>query len=128
MVVESTEAALRLASGLSFSKGMARTAESRAAEVVSALVGLKRDGALFYAMELLDGIDLQKLVERFGPMPRAIGTTAALCLPMAVFGIAGFVLSPTPAECPSGCTGYVYLPAVAATGISAASPFASLDL
>jgi hypothetical protein len=38
---------------------------------------------------------------------------------MAVFGIAGFVLSPTPAECPSGCRGYVYLPAVAATGISA---------
>jgi hypothetical protein len=38
---------------------------------------------------------------------------------MAAFGLAGFVLAPTPAECPSGCSGYVYLPAVAAIGISA---------
>jgi hypothetical protein len=59
------------------------------------------------------------MLERFGPMPRAIGTSAALCLPMAAFGLAGFVLAPTPAECPSGCSGYVYLPAVAAIGISA---------
>jgi len=33
--------------------------------------GLKHDGELFYAMELLDGIDLQAFVERFGPMPPA---------------------------------------------------------
>jgi hypothetical protein len=59
------------------------------------------------------------VLERFGSMPRAIGTSAALCLPMAGFGLAGFVLAPTPAECPSGCSGYVYLPAVAAIGISA---------
>jgi hypothetical protein len=59
------------------------------------------------------------MLERFGPMPRAIGTSAALCLPMAGFGLAGFVLAPTPAECRSGCSGYVYLPAVAAIGISA---------
>jgi hypothetical protein len=38
---------------------------------------------------------------------------------MAGFGLAGFVLAPTPAECASGCSGYVYLPAVAAIGISA---------
>ena len=59
------------------------------------------------------------MLVRFGSMPRAIGTSAALCLPMAAFGIAGFVVSPTPAGCPSGCSGYVYLPAVAAIGISA---------
>jgi uncharacterized membrane protein YfcA len=74
---------------------------------VSSLLGL---GVSWFTVPVL---------ERFGSMPRAIGTSAALCLPMAAFGLAGFVLAPTPAECPSGCSGYVYLPAVAAIGISA---------
>lgn len=31
--------------------------------------GVAADGTLYYVMELLDGIDLQRLVERFGPLP-----------------------------------------------------------
>ena len=53
----------------------------REAEAVAALrsphtvqlydFGVAPDGTLFYAMELLDGIDLQRLVEDFGPVPPA---------------------------------------------------------
>jgi len=31
--------------------------------------GVTREGALYYVMELLDGLDLKRLVERFGPLP-----------------------------------------------------------
>jgi serine/threonine-protein kinase len=51
----------------------------REAEAVAALrsphtvalydFGVATDGTLFYVMELLEGIDLQRLVERFGPLP-----------------------------------------------------------
>jgi uncharacterized membrane protein YfcA len=88
--------------------GLARiTLTGLAGGSVSSVLGL---GVSWFTMPIL---------ERFGSVPRAIGTSAALCLAMAVFGIAGFLLSPTPAECEWGCNGYVYLPAVAATGISA---------
>lgn len=51
----------------------------REAEAVAALksphtvslydFGVAADGTLYYVMELLDGINLQRLVERFGPLP-----------------------------------------------------------
>ena len=74
---------------------------------VSSLLGL---GVAFFSVPVL---------ARFVPVPRAIGTAAALCLPMAVAGVIGYMLGGTPVECRWGCSGYIYLPAVAAMGISA---------
>ena len=73
----------------------------------SSLLGV---GVAFFSVPML---------ARFVPVQRAIGTAAALCLPMAIAGVIGYLLSKTPAECRWGCAGYIYLPAVAAIGISA---------
>jgi serine/threonine-protein kinase len=43
--------------------------------------GQTRDGTIYYVMELLDGIDLQTLVDRFGPMPpgRVVNVLLQVC-------------------------------------------------
>ena len=63
----------------------------REAQVTSALrsphtiqlydFGITDDGAFYYVMELLDGFDLQVLVERFGPVPvdRAVSFLVQAC-------------------------------------------------
>ena len=73
----------------------------------SALLGL---GVAFFSVPILS---------RLTSVQRAIGTAAALGLPMAIAGAIGYLLSPTPAECRWGCAGFIYLPAVAAISISA---------
>jgi uncharacterized protein len=74
---------------------------------LSALLGL---GVGFFCVPLLS---------RFLAMPRAIGTAAALALPMSIVGTTGYLLATSPAGCTGQCMGYVFLPAVAAIGISA---------
>jgi serine/threonine-protein kinase len=43
--------------------------------------GISEDGVLYYVMELLEGVDLDRLVERFGPVPpeRAIHLLVQAC-------------------------------------------------
>ena len=47
--------------------------------------GTDEQGSLWYAMELLDGVDLQTLVEQFGPQPpgRVVHLLAQACLSLA---------------------------------------------
>jgi uncharacterized membrane protein YfcA len=59
------------------------------------------------------------ILSRFMGMAHAIGTSTALCVPMALVGVIGYLIAPPPAQCLSVCAGYVHLPAVAAVGISA---------
>ncbi len=48
--------------------------------------GMTDDGTLYYVMELLDGMDLDTLVERFGPVPpeRAVHLLLQVCASLDV--------------------------------------------
>jgi uncharacterized membrane protein YfcA len=74
---------------------------------LASLLGL---GVAFYAVPLM---------ARFVALPTAIGTATILCVPMAIAGSIGYALADIPVGCSSGCGGYIYIPAVAAIGISA---------
>jgi uncharacterized membrane protein YfcA len=52
------------------------------------------------------------------PLKRAVGTGAALALPLAATGMAGYVLAGHSAACGAACLGYVYLPAAWATSLA----------
>ena len=55
--------------------------------------GVADDGAFYYVMELLDGFDLETLVERFGPLPaeRAVHLLTQVCHSLAEAHAAGLV-------------------------------------
>jgi uncharacterized membrane protein YfcA len=59
------------------------------------------------------------MLAHYLPMRRAIGTTAALGLPLAGAGLAGYWLAGHPARCAAGCVGDVFVPAVLAVSLSA---------
>jgi len=59
------------------------------------------------------------LLARHLPLKRAIGTAAALGLPLAVAAMTGSMLVGRPGHCLSGCVGYVFLPAAWATSLAA---------
>ncbi len=53
-----------------FEKEARATASLRSPHTVALFdFGMARDSSFFYVMELLDGLDLQTIVERFGPLP-----------------------------------------------------------
>jgi len=59
------------------------------------------------------------LLAGYIPLRRAIGTAAALGLPLAATSAAGYMAAGHSQACGSACLGYVYLPAVLATSLAA---------
>jgi len=55
--------------------------------------GVAEDGAFYYVMELLDGFDLDDLIERFGPVPpeRAVHFLRQVCASLAEAHDAGLI-------------------------------------
>jgi eukaryotic-like serine/threonine-protein kinase len=55
--------------------------------------GIAEDGTFYYVMELLDGFDLDRLVERFGPLPpeRAVHLLRQICESLAEAHEAGLI-------------------------------------
>jgi uncharacterized membrane protein YfcA len=74
---------------------------------LSALLG---QGSASYAVPFM---------ARFADLRAAIGTAAALNIPLAAAGVLGYLISAAPSACGAACVGYVHLPAVAAISISA---------
>ncbi len=68
------------------------------------------------------------LLLRYMPVRTAIGTAAALSVPIAVIAVLSYAFVLSPAGCPSGCLGFVYLPAVCAAGVTAVMMCKSMDL
>ena len=75
-------------------------------------------GAVSSLLAVGVGFFVIPLLARFMPIQRAIGTSNALSWLMAFAGTASYLSIPNPAGCTT-CAGYVFLPAVAAIGISA---------
>ena len=81
-------------------------------------VGLKSvgGGALASLLGFGGGFFCVPILSRFVPMTTAIGTGAALGLPLATAGVIAHLTAPTPENCAAGCAGALYLPAIAAIG------------
>lgn len=88
-------------------KGVGLTIKGLGIGVLSALVGIG------------GGVLSVPVMSAHLPMPRAVGTGAALGLPLAAAGVAAYLALPSPAECTAGCVGYVFVPAVGMTGLVA---------
>ncbi|MGH7629528.1 MAG: serine/threonine-protein kinase [Gemmatimonadales bacterium] len=77
-----------------FEREAQETALLRSAHTVELYdFGMADDGTFYYVMELLDGFDLNELVERFGPVPpeRAVHFLRQICASLAEAHEAGLV-------------------------------------
>jgi uncharacterized protein len=110
---------------LHIARGLARRtavhvvhADSRPSLVSFTLVGVL-GGALSALLGQGSASYAVPFMARFAGLRTAIGTAAALNIPLAAAGVLGYVISAAPSACGTACFGYVHLPAVAAIGIGA---------
>jgi uncharacterized membrane protein YfcA len=59
------------------------------------------------------------LLSHYLPLQRAIGTAAALGLPLAAAGLGGYLLAGHPVRCTAGCIGAVFVPGACAVSLAA---------
>jgi uncharacterized membrane protein YfcA len=59
------------------------------------------------------------LLAHYLPLQRAIGTAAALGLPLAAAGLSGYLLAGPAAHCTGGCIGAVFVPGVLGVSLAA---------
>jgi uncharacterized membrane protein YfcA len=71
-------------------------------------------GAISTLIGIGGGTMTVPLLSRYVQMPRAVGTSSALGVPIAAAGVAGYMMLSTPPECTVHCVGYVYWPAAMA--------------
>jgi uncharacterized protein len=76
-------------------------------------------GALSSLLGVAGGALVTPILSRHVALPRAIGTAAAIGLPLATASAFAYALADPPSGCPQGCAGYVFLPAVGAVGVAA---------
>ncbi len=77
-----------------FEREVQATAELRCPHTIVIYdFGVANDGSLYYVMELLDGVDLQQLVDKHGPLdvPRAVHMCRQICASLAEAHEAGLV-------------------------------------
>src|SRR5262249_40160118 len=91
-----TQAGERHAEGMRrrFSQEARTTASLRSPHTVALYdFGVAEDGGFYYVMELLEGIDLETLVKRFGPLPpaRVVHILRQVCESLAEAHLAGLV-------------------------------------
>ncbi len=84
---------------------------------------LRRNGLAIGLVSSLAGVGggllSVPLLAHYLPLTRAIGTAALLGLPLGIAGLSGYLLVGHPAQCASGCVGYVFVPAVPAVSLAA---------
>jgi uncharacterized membrane protein YfcA len=76
-------------------------------------------GALSTLIGIGGGTMTVPLMSAHVPIARAIGTSAALGVPISFAGVAGYLLLSSPPECTAHCIGYVYWPAALAIAVPA---------
>ena len=94
-------------------------AESSDISLISLTLRTVLCGAAAALIGVGGGLVLTPLLKKVLPPERAAATAAALTLPFALFTSLGYIFAPAPSACGPACAGNIFLPALAAAGMTA---------